>query len=167
MGSLHVVLVKPSLRRFASLADRLEKPSVQATIPEDRIEALVVTVLPRTAWLDEPDSDAPLLDPLLHLLRYEFRAVVALDRRRYPVELDELLEHANDIDRGQVPRALDPQRTARVLVDHRQEPKRSSIRRLVGDEVVAPDVVGADRLLRNPAYWFRAADASGPSAAPG
>ena len=71
MGSLHVALLEPGFRRLARFSKRLEEPSVQAPVPEHSVEALVVTVLPRAAWLDESDADDPVLDPVLDFLRDE------------------------------------------------------------------------------------------------
>ncbi len=106
MGSLHVVFVEPRFRCFPSLADRLEEPAIETPVSEDAVERLVMSVLPRASRIDEARVDAAILDPLLELLRNELRTVVALDRGRSSIKLNELIEYANDIERGQVPCTL-------------------------------------------------------------
>jgi hypothetical protein len=59
-------------------------------------------VLPRAARVDETGVDVSIFDPLLNLLRYELGTIVAFDRRWFPVKLNELLEHANNIERGEM-----------------------------------------------------------------
>ena len=61
-----------------------------------------------------------------------------------PSALDQLAEHANDVVRVQEPGALDPDGLPSELVDDRQEAKPPTVGRLVGDEVVAPDVVSVE-----------------------
>ncbi len=100
-----------------------------------------MSVLPRASGLDEANIDIAIFDPVLNLLRYELWTIVALDNRRCSVEFDELLEDTNDLDRSQVPRALDSESSAGELIDHRQKPKRLSIGRLICHEVVTPHVV--------------------------
>ncbi len=97
-------------------------------------------ILPWAARIDKTGVDVSLLDPLLNLLRDELGTIVAFDRGRLSVQLNELIEHANNIERGQMTCALDPERTPSELVDHRQESKRLSVARLIRDEVVAPDM---------------------------
>jgi hypothetical protein len=135
MGPLLVVFVEPRLGRLPDLAERLEDPSVQATVSEHSAEALVVAVLPETAGFDVPGSDSTLFDPLLDPLRDEPCAVVALDCDGASVELDELLEDAHDIHRCEVPGALDPEGLSGELIDHRQEANASPFVRLAGPRV--------------------------------
>ena len=75
-------------------------------------------VLPRTAGVNEACIDVSIFDPLLDLLRYELETVVAFDRGRFSVQLNELIEHANDIERREMTRALDPKCSSGELVDH-------------------------------------------------
>jgi hypothetical protein len=148
MGSLHVVLPQPGFRRFSGFANRLEEPAVQAPVPEHTVEALVVTVLPGAAGIDEAVSNALVPDSPLDLLGHELGTIVALHHGRRSVELDQLFENPHDIDRGEVPSTFDPQASTRVLIDHGQEAKRLPVGRLVGHEVVAPDVIRVQRAMR-------------------
>ena len=107
-----------------------------------------MSVLPRATRINESGIDASIFDPLLDLLRDELGAVVALDRGRFSVQLDELIEDANNIERREMTRALDPKRTPSELINDRQESKRLSVARLIRDEVVAPDVVRILSLMR-------------------
>ena len=131
MGSLPVVLVKPSFGSFSCLSDRLEEPPVQAAVSEYAVESLVVTILPRALRLDESCIDAAIFDPLLDFLRHELRTVVALHNAWLPVELHELFKNPHHIDRSQMPCTLDPSPSPRELIDHRQETERLSIARLI------------------------------------
>jgi hypothetical protein len=97
------------------------------------------------AGFDVLRVDAPAFDPILEMLSVEFWAVFALDDRRVASALDQLAEHSNHIVRVQESSGLDPDRLARELIDHREEPKPPSVDRLVRDEVVAPDVVRVER----------------------
>ena len=74
--ALFVVLGEPGFRRLSGASNGLEEPPVQRAIAKCRVEALVVTVLPRASRLDETGSDAPLVDPVPDLLRDELGAVV-------------------------------------------------------------------------------------------
>ena len=78
-----------------------------------------MSVLPRAAGIDETGVDVVILDPLLNLLRDELRTIIAFDRRWFSMKFNQLIEHANDIERGQVPSALDPKCPSGELVDHR------------------------------------------------
>jgi hypothetical protein len=61
--------------------------------------------------------------------------------------LDELLENPNYIVRVQEPGAFDPDRFASELVDHRQESKSPAVDRLIGNEVIAPNVIWVERSI--------------------
>ena len=75
-------------------------------------------VLPRTAWTDGACVDVSIFDPLLHLLRYELGTVVAFDRGPFPVQFNELIKYANNIERREMTRALDPKCSSGELIDH-------------------------------------------------
>ncbi len=63
------------------------------------------------------------------------------------MDLDQRLQHTDDLEGRQVPRAFDPQPATGVLVNHGEEAKRLPVRRLARDGVVAPHMVGIQRLL--------------------
>jgi hypothetical protein len=126
-------------------SNRQERPAVQTAVPEDRVERLVVPVLPRTSRLDELRVDASLCEPLLNVLSNQLGSVVALDDPGFPAALDELTENTNDIVRVQEPARLDPERLPCELVDHRQEAEPLPVDRLARHEVVGPDVVRIQR----------------------
>jgi hypothetical protein len=60
-----LVLLRPGLRRLPCFMKRLKEPPVEAAVSEHGVEALVVTVPPGTAGLDEPGRDAAVPDPVL------------------------------------------------------------------------------------------------------
>lgn len=58
-----------------------------------------------------------------------------------PSDLDQLIENPNQIVRVQEPGALDPDRLASELVDHREKTKPPAVDRLIRDGVITPNVV--------------------------
>ena len=61
--------------------------------------------------------------------------------------LDELIENSNHIVRIQESSAFDPDRFTRELVDHGQEPKPTTVDGLIGNEVIAPNVIRVERSI--------------------
>jgi len=147
MRTLLVVFLAPSLDDEPRFPNRDEEPSIQAAVAEHAVERLVVPVLPRASGLDELCGDPARRDPVLDPIADELGTVVALDHTGNTTDLHQLLEDADHVVRVQEPSRLDPDRFPRELVDDRQEPKPSSIRRLVRHEVVAPDVIRVERSI--------------------
>ena len=106
-----------------------------------------MAVLPRASRFDEVRVRGSGLDPVLNALGDELRAVVTLDDPRMSATLDELVENPNHIVRVQEPGAFDPDRFASELVDHRQESKSPAVDRLIGNEVIAPNVIRVERSI--------------------
>ena len=93
--------------------------------------------------LDNVESEIGLATVLGH----ELGPVVALDHSGRTSALDQTAEDSNDVVRVQEPTRLDPEALPGELVDHGQEPEPSSVERLVGHEVVAPDVVRVEGII--------------------
>ena len=72
-----VVFLKPVIDKHTSFGQRAEQPSIQTGRANDRIEALSIGILPRTAWIDVMRIHVLFLQPSLHRLRNHFRAIVA------------------------------------------------------------------------------------------
>jgi len=60
-----VVFIEPVIDHDTRLSQRTERPAVQTGHSKDGIEALVVSVLPRTARLDVVGIDLAFLQPSL------------------------------------------------------------------------------------------------------
>jgi len=79
MGALLVVFVEPALCYSSRFLNRIEQPPVKATVAENRIETLIMAILPRAARLYKVRLHAGFFQPSLDILGDEFRTVVALD----------------------------------------------------------------------------------------
>ena len=82
MRSYSVVVPPPLLDQDTSLPQCVENLPVQQLIPQLPDERLDVSVLPRTARLDEQRSHAKSHEPLPNRLGAEFRPVVRPDMGR-------------------------------------------------------------------------------------
>ena len=100
MRSDLVVAAQPIFGDFARVDERLEEVCVEHFATEAAIEAFDERVLVGFAGLDVEDLDAFAATPIGEGLAQELRSVVAADRTGLAIELDELLEHANDARRG-------------------------------------------------------------------
>jgi hypothetical protein len=69
----------PALDDDSGLSERVEDFAVEQLVAKARVEALDVTVLPRTAPLDVSGVGADRSDPFLHGLGHELRSVVGAD----------------------------------------------------------------------------------------
>lgn len=70
---------------------------VQAFVAEFAIEALDVTVLHGSSWLDQEMANAMLLRPGHERPTGEFRAVVGTHRQRVATEGGSLIQQARDV----------------------------------------------------------------------
>ena len=148
VGALIVVLIEPSLDDLPGLSDRAEPPAVQAAIAKDPVEALIMAALTGATGRDVMGLYALGRQPLPYRLGDEPRAVVALEIGRWAIvgeKLRQLPLHLGGRDRA---RHVDLEPDARVLIDHGQTAKTTTVRGLVGYEVDAPDVVRVPGLLR-------------------
>lgn len=123
----------------------VEDLTIEQLVPEPPVEGLVVAVLPMGAGLDEERGDAKLLEPGADGRRGELGAVVGADMFRYAAGQHDVGQGFDHFEAAET--ALDPKRQAfaGVLVDQGQRAQGSAVVGLAGDEVVAPDVVGAFR----------------------
>src|SRR3954470_12797597 len=96
MRTLIIVVTAKYLKAHTRLSDRGEQLHIQACVAHRPIEALVLAVLPGTAWVNIQRLYLPLCEPSLHNHRNEFRAVVAAQVRWRAVRGHQLEEHTND-----------------------------------------------------------------------
>ena len=74
-----IVIHPPSIQNVSRLSQAQEQFAIQTLIPQLAIKAFHVSILPRTARLDEQCSDLRFLEPLLHGLGRELWAVITAD----------------------------------------------------------------------------------------
>ncbi len=119
----------------------------RALLPHAFIEALDKRILIRLAGLDVARRDSLPLSPADELRRSEFRAVVHSYGCGLSVEVDQLVQHAQQTAR----RNRTPTRNAQgfpiAFVDHIQQPEFVAVIERVMHEVQCPYLI--DRLRRN------------------
>ena len=136
-----VVFMPPALDQHLRLRQCLEDLPVQALIPQSAIERFHIAVFPRAARLDEQRLHVRLIEPLSYACSRKHRAVVAVDVIRNAVEEKALAQDLDHVLRLQLPFGPDRQALSRELVDHLEHPDGASVVRLIGHEIVRPDVV--------------------------
>ena len=92
-----VVVAAPALDQHLGLLQRVEDLAVEELVPELSIEALVVTVLPRTAWLDVEGLYVDPTEPVPDRLGCELAAIVGPDMIRSPVLGKELSQNRQHV----------------------------------------------------------------------
>ena len=137
-----LVVPAPALDQHLGFTKAGEDLAVEQFVPELRVEALTVTILPGTPRLDEQGLHAEPAKPLSNCLGGELRPIVRTYVLRWSV-LDEQVGQAVQHVVGPEPSSHhDRQAAPRKLVDHAQHAERPAVLRSVLDEVVGPDMVG-------------------------
>jgi hypothetical protein len=90
-----VVAAQPVVGDLSHFADRIEQVGVEYLLAVGAVEPLDVRVLVGLAWLDEAQLDVRGHATRGEVVAGELRTVVAADRRRPAVNLDQLLDEAN------------------------------------------------------------------------
>ena len=115
--------------------------AVEAFVAEAAVEALVDSVLPGAAGLDEAGLDARQGEPFLQEAGNKLRAVVAAHVTGRSVKRDQGGERRDDLAGAHPTAGYDIEAVVAVLVDDRQELHRVAALGGVEDHVDAPDVV--------------------------
>ena len=142
MGPGRVVVASPLFDDHLGLLQAVEDLAVEQLVPEARVEALDVAVLPGRARLDERSLGSDRSDPAAYGLGDELGTVIGPDVGRWPTHDEQVGQDVDDVDRGELAAGTDRQALAGVLVQDVQRPERPTIVGAVMDEVVGPDVVG-------------------------
>jgi len=123
MRTYSVAVSPPLLDQHTSLPQRVERLPVQQLVLQHPVERLDVSILPRTARLDEQCSHADSPEPLTNRPGAELRPVVGpVVCRDAPA--DEQIRHGvQNIVRVDPPALFDGQALPRVLVNYRQHPE--------------------------------------------
>src|SRR5262245_28180616 len=113
-----IVVLTPGLDDHLRLATAAEPLQAQTLVAEATVEALVGTVLPRLARIDQRGLHASGLQPLQDRLADEFRTVVRTQVSRRTTLADQAGKHLDDTPRADAAGDVDCQALAGVLVDH-------------------------------------------------
>ncbi len=140
--SQRVIYHSPFLDHDLCLSQRVKNLSVQAFIPELPVEALAVTVLPRTPRLNVQRSRSQIPQPLPKFPGHELRSVVRSNVLWNSSPQHHIGQCLDDLVAPESSSYSNRQALPRVFVDHRQHADRSSIVRHRAHEVVAPHVIG-------------------------
>ena len=97
MGTLRVVVQTPALDDDPRLCEAVEDLTVEQFVAELGIEALAVSVLPRTARLDERGLGPHSGDPFSHRLGNELGTIVGTNMARHAAQDEEVRQDVNDI----------------------------------------------------------------------
>ena len=137
MWPYFVVVATPHLDDRSRL-DAIAKPlRLEALRAKRAVEALVHSVLPWLARLDEGRVDALVVRPAQKRFRDELRPVVAADIARSAALADEAREHVDDAPRANAAGHVDREALARPLVDDREALDLSAVRARVEGKSIA------------------------------
>jgi hypothetical protein len=135
----------PALDDDPGFLERVEDLPVEQFVPELRVKALDVAVLPWAARGDVSGLAAYGGDPSLHGLCHELRSIVGPNVSRHPAQDEQVREHIDDVNSLQLAIHPDGQALAGELIDDVEHPDLPSIMGSGLHEVVGPDVVGMFR----------------------
>ena len=141
MRSDGIVVASPVLDQHLRLSQRREDLAVEKLVPQLRVQALAVAVLPWTSRFDVERLDADPTEPVSHVDRDELRAVVGANVLRRSVRDEEIGQTVEHVIGSEPSRNDDRQTPARELIQHDQHAEGATVLRAVLDEVVRPDVV--------------------------
>ena len=97
MRSFGVVVAAPALDDDAGLGKAVEDLTVQKFVAQLGVEALAVSVLPRTARLDERRLGADRRDLVPHGPGHELGTVVGADVSRHATQDEEVGQNVDDV----------------------------------------------------------------------
>ena len=142
MRSNGIVMLPPALDQHLRLAKRGEDFHIEQFVAQLGIEALIVSVLPRTARLDIECSHADPAEPRAYCLGPEFAAIVRSDMLGRSVDGEQIREAMQDIVRVQLAGDDDCQTLASELVDYSQHAEFAPILSAIFDKIIGPDMSG-------------------------
>ncbi len=145
MRSFGIVEVSPLLDQHLSFPQSVEDFSVQTFIPEFAVEALTVTIFPRTPRFNEECLGADPSEPFPHGFGRELRTVVGSDMLRLAVAHEQLAQNMEYVLTVQFALHMDCQALMGVFIDNRQHAERTTVMCSIHDEVIGPDVVPSCR----------------------
>ena len=141
-----VVVNAPAFGQHTQFFHRVENLSVQKLIPQLRIGAFAIAVLPGRAGFDMQRFCACGSQPLAQILGRKLRAVVGAKMLRNALHHYPVCQRTDHPSARPTPLASNQQALARGFVDQIQPPHRAPVMRLGTHEVVTPHMVLALRL---------------------
>jgi len=136
-----IVMAPPDFDEDSSFGAAAEPFHAQAFVAELAVEALVVAVLPRLAWIDQRGVDLRLGEPLQDRLAHELGAIVRAQERRRTVRADQSGEHVDHAGGADAARHVDGMALPRELVDDGQTFDLPPVGTGIVNEVVGPYLV--------------------------
>ena len=124
-----VVVESPAINHPACFLEAQEDFTVEQLVAKRAIERFDIPVLPRAALGDEQCFDISLFQPTADYLGHELWAVVTANvfgRAAYGEQVL-LLQHTHHILSGKRTAHFDRQTFSRVLVNHHQQPKLTTV----------------------------------------
>src|SRR5215813_12327624 len=131
-----VVLPTPRFDQHLRVDSVLEPLHAEALVSKFPVEALVRSILPRLARIDERRFDSLVCEPAQNRPRDELRAVVGSEVSRCTAFAHQLRQHLDHAARTDASTDIDRRTFTRELVQDRQALQRLSIRARVEHEVV-------------------------------
>src|ERR671912_1193787 len=140
-----IVVPAPCLDDDLGLLERVEDLAVEQLVPEFRVKALDVAVLPWAAWGDIDGLCAYSRDPALDCLAGELGPIVGPYVAGHAAQDEEVGQHVDHV--GPLELSCDPDRQAFAgeLVEDIEHPDLPAVMGPGLDKVVGPDVVGVLR----------------------
>ena len=131
--------------RVASVFEPMHRQALIAKLP---VEALVRSVLPGLARLDQHVLHSALSCPLQQCRAHELRAIVASQDLRIPALLDYLFENLNHPFTPDRARHIDRKTLFRKFNNQRQTFQLLSVAAAVEHKVICPNLIGRSRCKR-------------------
>ena len=119
----------------------VEEFSIEQLVAHAGIEALDISVLPWTAWRDVRRLRADGMDPRLHGLGGELRAIVRTNVTGHAAQDEQVRQHIDNAGAVETSINTDRQTLTRIFIDDIEHTELATIVRAVLHEVVRPDVV--------------------------
>ena len=91
-----IVMASPDFDEYSSVSAAAEPLHAQAFIPELAVEALVGSVLPGLAGIDQRGVDLRFSEPFQNRFAHELRAVVGAPEQRRAARADQTREYVDD-----------------------------------------------------------------------
>ena len=133
-----VVVNAPPLSQHPDFLHRVEDFSVQELVPQLRVEALTVAVLPRGAGFDVQRFSSSCSQSFAQIPGHELGAVIRTKVLRNSFHDHYIGQSCDDPSARPAPFASDHQTLPAVFIDQVQHPNSAPIVRPGADEIVAP-----------------------------
>ena len=141
MRSDGIVVPSPVLDQHFRLSKCREDFAVQEFVPQFRVQAFAIAILPRTSRFDVKRFDADPAEPFSHVDCDELWAVVGANVLRRSVGDEEIGQTVEHVVGSQPPCDDNRQTPPRELIEHDQHAEGATVVRAILNEVIGPDVV--------------------------